>query len=121
MLLLSKEIGPNAASSLGRAHEKGNYKTFKKGGSEDGFLPDKASSEMDLFNNQIGISIFKKYPQETQNQSIERVMNYLDNGDLRMIKKKGKDFVDCQGNIIEPSSLTGVWENDKCLISSFKY
>tara|TARA_R110002073_G_scaffold57778_4_gene146699 strand:+ start:112056 stop:112466 length:411 start_codon:yes stop_codon:yes gene_type:complete len=51
MARLTQNIGKNAAHSLGEAHEKGNYKTYKKRKLEDGFLPDKQSSEMDLFNN----------------------------------------------------------------------
>lgn len=120
MLMLSAEIGPKAAFSLGKAHEKGNYKTFKKGAKEDGFLPDKVSSEMDLFNNQIGIDIFKKYPTDSQDQYLRHVLRYLENGKLRMIRKDGSHFISCEGSTIDPSALKGNWENDKCLIPTAK-
>lgn len=120
MLLLSKEIGPKAAIKLGKAHEKGNYKSFKKGGKEDGLLPDKVSTEMDLFNNQMGLAIYSQYPEDSQNQYLHHVLKYLNNGELRMIKKEGSNFISCEGLVIAPADLKGVWENDKCLIPTGK-
>ncbi|MGI9530817.1 DUF6973 domain-containing protein [Lutimonas sp.] len=120
MLALSREIGPNSASSLGRAHEKGNFKSFKKGTKEDGFLPDKVSSEMDLFNNQAGVNIYKKYPKDSQDQDVQHVLSHLEKGKLRMIKKDGSLFINCEGDMIDPLALKGSWENDKCLIPTSK-
>ena len=118
MVVLGKNIGSKAAISLGKAHEKGNYNTFKKGGKEDGYLPDKASSDMDLYNNQSGIDLYEQHSSESEHAMIELVLNALNNGDLRMIKKEGSHFLNCDGFIIEPSLLIGTWENDKCLIPS---
>ena len=64
MARLTQGIGRRAAYSLGKAHEKGNYQTFKNRQLEDGILPDKPSSEMDLYNNQIGISIGKRFKKQ---------------------------------------------------------
>lgn len=118
MMILGKNIGPKAAIRLGKAHEKGNYNTFRKGGKEDGYLPDKASSDMDLFNNQSGIDLYTQHTPESENAMIELVLDALFNGELRMIKKEGSHFLDCDGYVIEPSLLTGTWENEKCLIPS---
>ena len=60
MASLSKEIGKKSAKSLGKAHEKGNHKQFKKNELEDRIIPDEASSEMDLYNNLIGIELYTK-------------------------------------------------------------
>ena len=57
MALLTQNIGARKAKRLGVVHEKGNKKQFKKGKKEDGELPDKIGSDMDLFNNQVGIEI----------------------------------------------------------------
>jgi hypothetical protein len=57
MANLTKSIGWRKAKRLGIAHERGNYKDYKKHRNEDGIVPDKISSEMDLFNNNIGIEI----------------------------------------------------------------
>ena len=60
MARLRPEIGKSAARSLGKAHEKENYQTYKKQKLEDGVVPDKISSEMDLYNNEIGLSLITK-------------------------------------------------------------
>lgn len=116
MVVLSNSIGPKAAISLGKAHEKGNYNTFKKGGKEDGYLPDKASSDMDLYNNQAGIDLYHQHVEESDNIMIQLVLDALYRGELRMIKKEGSHFLNCNGFTIDPSHLIGTWENEKCLI-----
>ena len=74
MALLTREIGWRRSNKLGKAHEKGNYKTYKKGEVEDGVLPDKISSEMDLHNNGVGIDIGKKINVENlKNEVIQAV------------------------------------------------
>ncbi len=116
MMILSKNIGSGAALKLGKAHEKGNYKSYKNGDKEDGYLPDKVSSDMDLHNNLSGINLYKRYPQESDWRMIEHVLNAVREGELKMIKKEDSNFLNCQGQVIEPSVLIGSWENEKCLI-----
>ena len=48
MARLRQEIGKRAARSLGKAHEKENYLTYKKRKLEDGVVPDEISSTMDF-------------------------------------------------------------------------
>lgn len=57
---LQQEIGKRAAISLGKTNEKDNYKTFKHHQTENGIVPDSASKEMDLFNNNIGLRFTQK-------------------------------------------------------------
>ena len=54
MARLTQGIGKRAAFRLGKAHEKGNYQTYQRRRLEDGLLPDKPSTDMDLYNNNIG-------------------------------------------------------------------
>ncbi len=119
MARLSQSIGKRAAFSLGKAHEKGNHKTFKKNKLEDGFLPDKQSSEMDLFNNFIGISIGKVNKKIPKAVLIKKVLDSLQQGKLRILNKDNLgNFLDCQGQIIPLDSLKGKWDTKKCLVSS---
>ncbi|OFY88292.1 MAG: hypothetical protein A3K10_05330 [Bacteroidetes bacterium RIFCSPLOWO2_12_FULL_31_6] len=116
MANLTLEIGGRRAKKLGKAHEKGNYQDFKKHQLEDGILPDKVSSEMDLYNNDVGIAIGKQSSSfELKNIVIELVLQ----GNCKIIKtdKKG-NFLDAEGNIIPTENLKGKWENEKCLVSS---
>lgn len=119
MASLRQEIGLNAARSLGKAHERENYKTYKKRKLEDGVIPDKISSTMDLFNNEIGLSFTRKGSKTPKNGLIYRVINAILDGKLRVIKKdKQGGFLTCNNEHITQESLKGKWENNKCLINS---
>ncbi|CAM1369641.1 conserved exported hypothetical protein [Tenacibaculum sediminilitoris] len=119
MALLQQSIGENAARSLGKAHEKDNYKTYKEQKLEDGVIPDKISSEMDLFNNKVGLTLSIKGGNLPKKGLIYRVINAIHQGKLKIIKKdKNGNFLTCSNEIIPKKTLTGKWENNKCLVNS---
>ena len=119
MASLRQEIGENAARSLGKAHEKDNYLTYKKMKLEDGVVPDKISSEMDLYNNDVGLTLTKKGGKQSKTGLIYRVVNAINAGKMKVIKKdKKKQFLTCNDKLITTKSLQGKWENEKCLVKS---
>ena len=118
MAVLTQKIGSKSALKLGKAHEKGNYKSYLKGDPEDGVLPDKAASDMDLFNNEQGMRIASSNPEATEIQLISIILDELRTGSLRIIKKERGIFLTCEGETIPKEKLIGTWENDKCLIPS---
>lgn len=116
---LSQRIGQNSAIKLGEAHEKGNYQTFKKHQLEDGNSPDKVSSDMDLFNNEVGSLIGIKNSNLTQKELVSLVVLEIKKGKMKIIKKdEFNNFLTCEGVIIPRGSLLGKWDNEKCLIDS---
>ena len=121
MARLRQEIGKSAARSLGKAHEKENYQTFKKRKLEDGVVPDEISSIMDLHNNEEGLKLTKKRCKTSQKTLINRIVKAIKEGKMKIIKKDKKgNFLTCDDKIISSKSLKGKWKNDKCLISSKK-
>lgn len=116
MARLAQEIHWRKANQLGKAHEKGNYRQFKRGKLEDDVLPDKISAEMDLFNNKVGINLGKmKKEQELKNE----VVKLIKEGKCKVIKTDANgNFLDEQNNIIPPEELKGRWENRKVLVNS---
>ena len=119
MARLRQEIGKSAARSLGKAHEKENYQTYKKRKLEDGVVPDKISSTMDLHNNDVGLSLITKGSKTPKKGLIYRVINAIHQGKLKVIKKDKKgNFLTCEGKIISSKSLKGKWKNNKCLVNS---
>ena len=119
MASLAQNIGFKSSLKLGLAHEKGNYKTFKKNRLEDGYLPDKISSDMDIYNNGMGIEIIKKNKSFSKYDLIEEVILNIQLGKMKIVKKDDKgNFLNCLGKIIPLNSLEGKWENDKCLTTS---
>ncbi|WP_405563630.1 DUF6973 domain-containing protein [Polaribacter sp. Asnod6-C07] len=119
MARLHQEIGKSAAKTLGKAHEKENYLTFKKNKLEDGFLPDKISSDMDLWNNEQGLKLIVKGSETSKNGLIFRVINAILAGKMKIIKKDKKgNFLNCKGDVILTEDLKGKWKNNKCLVTS---
>ncbi|WP_372768489.1 hypothetical protein [Lutibacter sp.] len=121
MARLRQEIGKRAAISLGRAHEKDNYITYKKHETENGIVPDKASKEMDLFNNNVGLSFTQKGNSDSKNGLTYKIVNAILSGDLKIIKKDSiGNFLTCGGELINSEDLLYSWKNRKCLIPSNK-
>ncbi|NJB81433.1 DUF6973 domain-containing protein [Wenyingzhuangia aestuarii] len=121
MWSLAEEIGWRSAKSLGDQHEKGNYEFHKEHKLEDRTTPDKVSGEMDLYNNAVGIRLYKKYKKQklTQQERIEKVKEAVLRGEMRMIYQtySGK-YLDATGRLIPKNEYYGVWENSKCLVPS---
>ncbi|MCL7762081.1 hypothetical protein MPF19_01550 [Polaribacter sp. Z014] len=121
MARLSQEMGENSARSLGEAHEKENYLTYKKQKLEDGVVPDEISSEMDLHNNEEGLKLITKGSLVSKKGLIYRIINAINKGKMKIIKKDKKgNFLTCKGEVIKREELKGKWKNNKCLIASNK-
>ena len=113
---LTHGIGWRRARKLGKAHEKGNYIDYKKHQLEDGVVPDKRSSDMDYYNNDVGIKI-GKIANETELKYI--VIEAVKEGRCKIIKTDDSgNFLDVEGNVIARENLKGKWENEKCLVNS---
>lgn len=119
MARMRQELGKSTARSLGKAHERDNYLTYKKRQLEDGVLPDRIASEMDLYNNEQGLKLISKRSKITKKSLIYRIVNAIKGGKFKIIRKdKNGNFLTCKGEKINKESLKGKWENDKCLVAS---
>ena len=118
MAKLHQEIGRNAARTLGKAHERDNYISFKKGYFEDGIYPDYASKKMDLFNNKIGLTFSVRNDMRSNVGLIYKIINAIKKGDLKVIKKDIEgNYLTCNNEQI-PTQELKKWNNKKCLITS---
>lgn len=115
MYMLSEKIGTKKAHKLGIAHEKGNYRQFRKGKIEDGELPDSLSSVMDLWNNDLGIELYKSNEKATNRN--ELIVESLQNGKGRMMlmNNEGK-YLSCNKELIITKPEIKQWSIPKCLI-----
>lgn len=119
MARLSQEIGESAARSLGKAHEKENYLTFKNNKLEDGIVPDEISSEMDLYNNEQGLKLVSANKNMSKEVLINTIVKAIKSGKMKIIKKDNKgNFLNADGKPISKQSLKGKWKNNKVLVSS---
>ena len=116
MANLTRQIGWRKAKKLGKAHEKGNYRDYRKHRKEDGTFPDKAGSEMDLYNNIVGILIGNM---KSDVELEDLVISFIEKGMCKIIKTdRAGNFLDCDGKIIPAENLKGKWKNEKCLVNS---
>lgn len=120
MARLTLELNHRKARSLGKAHEKGNYKTFKKAKRKrNQTTHDRTSMEMDMWNNEVGIEIGKAFPDANNDELIRVIMTAILDGRMKIIRKGPQGgFLDQEGNLIDPSKLQGKWENEKMLVPS---
>lgn len=119
MASLCREISWRKAYRLGKAHERGNYAEFKNGKTEDGFLPDKASTEMDLFNNNYGILTGRRLKKIPEEELIVLLKNSILGGELKIIKKDSVgNSLNEEGEIIPENEWNGKWENKRALVRS---
>jgi hypothetical protein len=119
MARLSQEINPRKALRLGIAHEKGNYIDFKKRRLEDGILPDKISSAMDLYNNEKGAALGYAHKEMGKDSLKLLVIHQIKDGKMIIIYKDAAgNALRCDDSPIDPAEFTEAWDIPKCLVSS---
>lgn len=119
MAAYSQKIRPRKIRKLGKAHERSNYRQFKKHGTEYGELPDSLSSVMDLTNNETGIRIGRENKKTDLTTLSDMVIKTILDGEAVILKRNadGK-FVTCTGEVIDREKYRGQWFIPKCLVSS---
>ena len=119
MAYFNRFVSRNKLLKLGIAHEKGNYLDFKRGGFEDGELPDSVSSVMDLKNNAMGLLIGGALKKVSVEELKQKVIEQINAGGLWIIKRNTEGrYMDCKGSVIAPEKIKGTWNNSKCLVGS---
>lgn len=117
MAATAQAIGPRRARSLGRAHERGNFQTFRRHGTEDGAVQDHAATRMDLLNNELGIALGQRNPLAGQAALRDSVLRLLHDGQLFRIKKDAYlNSLDAEGRYIPESEWLGKWENGRVVV-----
>ncbi len=119
MARLTQEIGWRSAYRLGIAHEKANFRQFKKSVNEDGVLPDEASGCMDFLTNDAGNEAGKRNPDASAEQLTEIIIGMITEGKLYVISRDSTgNYIDCKGGIINMNDYKGKWKNPKCVVPS---
>lgn len=120
MASLTQHIGARAARSLGKAHERGNYRAFRKGKTEDGVMQDATAVEMDLFNNEVGINIGKENIAASTDTLKNKVLLAIKAGQLKILKRSSTgELVTCDGDSVPLQNRSKKdWKLPYCLIPS---
>jgi len=119
MALYAQKIKPKKLIKLGKAHEKSNYRQFRKNKNEYGEKPDSLSSVMDLNNNKIGIHIGRENKTLEKKELAALVIKDIQNGKALIMKRNEKgEYLDCAGKIIDVKVFEQRWYVPKCLVHS---
>lgn len=119
MALLSQKIRHKKVIALGKAHEKGNYRDFKKGRAEEGLTPDMASMMMDLHNNQKGADHGRCNKSLAEKDLCELIISRIKSGEMVIIARNHQgEFLTCDNRILKKEEYEQKWVNEKCLVPS---
>jgi hypothetical protein len=119
MAMLSQKMKWKKAIRLGIAHEKGNYRQYKKSKTEEGVLPDSVSGAMDLFNNNIGAAIGCNNKFTSLKELKELIITAILEGKMKIIAKSPDGQpVDCNNKKLILPAGKPPWNLPKCLRSS---
>jgi hypothetical protein len=119
MALMSQNFNCSKAFRLGRAHERGNIRDFRKGRLEEGELPDSVSIAMDLYNNCVGVHIGFENRKASEIELAEIVIRAILAGEMMIIKRNEQgQFLNCENEVIQHEDWRGIWNNERCLVKS---
>jgi hypothetical protein len=119
MATLSVNIGVKKSLSLGRAHERGDYRNFKHHRFEEGDIPDKAAGDMDLYNNIIGAGIGSVLKGANEKVIVDSILKAISQGSMRIIlKDKLGRSCDADFNPIPIEKMHGKWVTPRVLVPS---
>ncbi len=120
MAALSQKICRRKAIALGKAHEKGDYRKFKKRKVDDELnIPDSISSVMDLYNNDIGASIGCQNNDLDTGSLRKLIRSNIIQGKMKIISKNSEGkILNCDGNVLDINLYLYVWNIPKCLVAS---
>lgn len=119
MAAFAQKIKPKKIRALGEAHEKTNYRQFLKSKTEEGEVPDSISTVMDLFNNDLGISIGSSLRKLTLLELQRTVIYEIDQGKALIIRRDRQGrFLRCDGSILKTDEFRRQWFVPKCLVAS---
>ncbi len=118
MAYFSRFVCARKLRRLGKLHEKGNHLQFKRNIEEDGELPDSVSCVMDIWNNEVGITIGKEFKKVPVEELKQKVIEIIRKGSAFIVKRNEFGmYVDCNGDPI-PEKKKGTWGIPKCLVGS---
>ncbi|HNQ11614.1 MAG TPA: hypothetical protein PKH65_04920 [Bacteroidia bacterium] len=119
MALLRQKLRYRAALKLGIAHEKSNFKQFRKGRQEDNTRADSVLCAMDLHNNKEGLKIGEQQLGKSKSDIAEAIINAYNKGMFQICLVNDKDeFITCEGDKIDFKKFKNAWNVPRCLIKS---
>lgn len=119
MAAFAQKVSARKLRRLGVAHEKTNYRQFRKGLAEYGERPDSLSTVMDLANNETGFLLGAQHPATPLPDLKELVIVAITEGKSSVMKRNRQgEYLDCEGKPIARGHYYGAWYVPKCVVPS---
>lgn len=119
MSVFTQAIKANTIKKLGKAHERKNIRAAKKRKLEDGEIASLVASEMDLFNNELGISIGPVNKQLSLEALAELAINAIERGEARILLRNCKgQYQTCEALSKSLKTVTTLAAQAPCLVPS---
>ncbi len=114
MYSISTEIGEKKARRVGEIYEKYNKYLFE---TKNILGYDSVGMTMDLFNNELGIYLFKE--QISDSLIFNEIVNIIHSGKAKIVKKNIlQESLDINDNPIPEKIWKKYWVNDRILVNS---
>ena len=119
MATLTEKVGIRKSLSLGRAHERGNYRDFKRHRYEEADIPDKAATDMDLYNNRVGSGIGASLKGNNEKAVIDSILMSIAKGKMMIIYKDSLGrSCDSSYTPVTIKEMQGKWVTPRVLVPS---
>ena len=119
MAAYAQKIKARKVRKLGRAHERHNYRQFKRGRLEENERPDSLACEMDLLNNALGIKLGSENKTLALGPLRDLVVLQIRSGKAWILRRNAEGkYVTCSGDEISMEKYTEQWTVPKCLVPS---
>lgn len=119
MAAFAQKIKPAKLLKLGEAHEKGNYKDFRRAKLEEGELADFLSCEMDLINNELGVKLGRAKRYIPLDSLAILSLKLIEEGYAVIMKRNQAGYyLNCKDEQLDLKIYEGHWMVPKCLTNS---
>ncbi len=119
MAMLAQKIAYNKVIALGLAHEKDDYRNYKRDLIEDGSPGDSLASLMDKINNKAGADIGHANRSCSERELEDLICKAIKDGKMVVLWKDTKqNYLTCQGDVLSMEEYKGHWFKPKCIKAS---
>jgi hypothetical protein len=110
MAVFAQKIKAQKLIRLGIAHEKANYKQFKRDPKREKVQQDSLSSIMDIKNNLIGIALGRENSTSQLSELRDKVLRYIADEKVFYISRNAKgQYINSNSQEINLSDFDGKW------------
>lgn len=115
MATMAQRFAYKKVIALGLAHEKDDYRNYKRDLIEDGSPGDSLASLMDKLNNRSGADIGHANRKCSEAALKALIIEAIKEGKMTVLwKDKAGNYLTCEGKVLQIDDYKGLWYKPKC-------